>query len=302
MGFLSATLGLVSTRWKTLDEWLNVYETLLEQRDYQPQTLRNKRSSLKFIRVRLGKEPLRSIRPAHLTLAIKDIVPVQPNKARTILTDMNDVCMEAVANGWLDVNPVRDVRRPVVKVRRQRMSLDLWLRMRDQAATGTIKWLVPMLQLALVTGQRRADLANMKFNDVYDEHLHVQQQKTGARIALPLSLRLGAIDLSVGEAIEACRGYAKPGENMLRKPGGRGLRVDSLSYRFEETINALGTWERYVRPSLHECRSLAERLYRKEGVDTRALLGHKHQAMTDMYNDDRGLSGGEWKRLELKAK
>jgi len=29
------------------------------------------------------------------------------------------------------------------------------------------------------------------------------------------------------------------------------------------------------------------------------LLGHKHQAMTDVYNDDRGLSKGQWKALEI---
>ena len=29
------------------------------------------------------------------------------------------------------------------------------------------------------------------------------------------------------------------------------------------------------------------------------LLGHKHQAMTDVYNDDRGLSKGQWKTLTL---
>ncbi|CND85552.1 integrase [Yersinia nurmii] len=37
-----------------------------------------------------------------------------------------------------------------------------------------------------------------------------------------------------------------------------------------------------------EQRSLAERLYREQGVDTKTLLGHKNQAMTDKYNDDRG--------------
>jgi hypothetical protein len=31
------------------------------------------------------------------------------------------------------------------------------------------------------------------------------------------------------------------------------------------------------------------------------LLGHKHQSMTDVYNDDRGLSQGEWKKLVFDA-
>jgi len=29
------------------------------------------------------------------------------------------------------------------------------------------------------------------------------------------------------------------------------------------------------------------------------LLGHANQAMTNVYNNDRGLSRGEWKTLEL---
>lgn len=51
--------------------------------------------------------------------------------------------------------------------------------------------------------------------------------------------------------------------------------------------------------SLHEIRSLSERLYREQGIDTMILLGHKHQSMTDVYNDDRGLSRGQWKTLQI---
>lgn len=52
-------------------------------------------------------------------------------------------------------------------------------------------------------------------------------------------------------------------------------------------------------PSLHECRSLAERLYRAQGIDTQTLLGHSRPQQTDDYNDDRGLSSGQWKVLVL---
>jgi len=39
------------------------------------------------------------------------------------------------------------------------------------------------------------------------------------------------------------------------------------------------------------------KIYRKQGVDTRTLLGHKREEMTDKYNDDRDLG---WKRLVVK--
>ncbi|EPE5478197.1 integrase, partial [Escherichia coli] len=46
-------------------------------------------------------------------------------------------------------------------------------------------------------------------------------------------------------------------------------------------------------PSFHEQRSLSERLFREQGVDTKILLGHSNQKMTDIYNDARGK---EWKK------
>ncbi|AJW28957.1 hypothetical protein Z042_26255 [Chania multitudinisentens RB-25] len=47
-------------------------------------------------------------------------------------------------------------------------------------------------------------------------------------------------------------------------------------------------WGSGTPATLHEQRSLAERLYREQGVNTRLLLGHKSQKQTDRYNDDRG--------------
>ncbi|MFP2164522.1 hypothetical protein ACLEYI_06060 [Enterobacter ludwigii] len=40
-------------------------------------------------------------------------------------------------------------------------------------------------------------------------------------------------------------------------------------------------------PSYHEQRSLAERMYHQQGIDTQTLLGHSSAAMTEQYHDDR---------------
>lgn len=53
-----------------------------------------------------------------------------------------------------------------------------------------------------------------------------------------------------------------------------------------------------LAPTFHEQRSLSERLYRDQGVDTQKLLGHKTQKMTDRYNDDRGK---DWVILSAKT-
>ncbi|WP_223811647.1 MULTISPECIES: hypothetical protein [Pantoea] len=41
-------------------------------------------------------------------------------------------------------------------------------------------------------------------------------------------------------------------------------------------------------PTFHEQRSLAERLYREQGMDIQHYLVIKNQTQTDKYNDDKG--------------
>lgn len=47
-------------------------------------------------------------------------------------------------------------------------------------------------------------------------------------------------------------------------------------------------WGNGSPATFHEQRSLSERLYKEQGVDTQKLLGHKTQQQTDRYHDDRG--------------
>lgn len=59
--------------------------------------------------------------------------------------------------------------------------------------------------LPQVTGQRRKDIIRMKFSDVWDGHLHMIQEKTGMRLALPLSLYCEAVGITLHEVIANCR-------------------------------------------------------------------------------------------------
>ena len=77
-----------------------------------------------------------------------------------------------------------------------------------------------------------------------------------------------------------------------------------MSWRFEEAREAVLPDEEgdMSPPSLHECRSLAAREYKRQGVDTQVLLGHAKASMTDLYHNDRGLDArqGVWKVVETQ--
>nr|WP_281347270.1 tyrosine-type recombinase/integrase [Yersinia canariae] len=72
------------------------------------------------------------------------------------------------------------------------------------------------------------------------------------------------------------------------KHGGK-IRDQTIRMNFTAASEASGLkWEEGIPPTFHEKRSLSEQLYREQRIDTKSLLGHKNQAMTDKYNDDRG--------------
>ena len=294
---------------RTLAEWLDVHERLLRERGYKQQTLKNRSANLSHVRRLWGQRQIIAIKPHEIATALKTFGAERSSTAVRVLAELRDAYAEAIANGWAESNPAVHIKPPKHKVQRARLKFDTWQAMRTLAQAGPQRWVESMLLLALVTGQRRADLARMRFDQVVDGHLRIEQQKQagkgyGARVEIPLTLRMDAIGMTLGDVIEQCRQSAKPGQTLLRKAGGGSIEESSLSARFHETIvTVLGgsSHQQYQWPSLHEVRSLSARVYHAQGVDVQTLLGHKHAEMTEVYKDDRGLSRDEWKRVSCSA-
>jgi integrase len=294
---------------RTFGQWLDVHEREIQQRGYKAQTLKNRRSIIEHCRRLWGARPIAEIRPHEIAAGLRSFPAARSSTAARVHAELRDAFAEAIAADWCSYNPAAPLKRPKHKVKRARLKFDTWQAMRTLATTGPQRWVESMLLLALVTGQRRADLAKMRFDDVVDDCLRVEQQKEagkgfGARVAIPLNLRLDAIGLSVGDVIEHCRQSAKPGPYLLRKAGGGQIEQSSLSARFHEHIVAVlgeSAHAEHEWPSLHECRSLSARLYAAQGVDVQTLLGHKAPEMTAIYTNDRGLSAHEWKRVQFES-
>jgi integrase len=298
---VSHTVGAVFPRYRTLGQWARVYERIVDGLPITDKTKANRMCSMAHVLRGLGRDRIISaIRPHDVSAFIGRIYKDHPPLSKRLLIETKSAFNGAMDYGWIDRNPAIQVKAQQVTVRRNRLTLEQWQAIHAHAAAQMPGWVSRMMALALVTGQRRSDLVKMRFADVWDDHLHIEQAKTGTRLALPLSLRLDAIGVTLGEAIESCRDYAVGDEYLLRKSTGKRPGDASLSARFESAREAaIPTCKSGSPTSLHECRSLSERLYRAQGINTMVLLGHSTQQMTDLYNDDRGLSRGVWKTLEL---
>lgn len=292
---------------ETLSEWLVTFRTIMEGRGYSAQTIKNRSTSINYIDGQLGARTLRAIKPHEIATVLKKC---SPHKAGRVLLEMRDIFVEAIANGAAETNPAAHVKKPACSGLRKRLTIETWQAMLDKAKTGPQQWVPMMLLLALHTGQRRADLAKMRFSDVVEGRLRVEQQKkarkkVGARLAIPLSLRLKATGLTLGQVIELCKTIGKPGDHLLRQASGRPIEMSSLSARFRELIVAVcgaDAYQQFEWPSLHEVRSLSARTYIAEGMPpatVQTLLGHAHAEMTAIYLNDRGLTDAEWKTVDV---
>lgn len=295
----------------TVSEWLAKMRAaqIGEGSELKTQTVRNKKAIFNHIERLWGDLELSALKPMQITADLKGLAATKPSAAQRVLAELKQLYSEAMSNELVQTNPAMNVKCIRVRVKRKRLSFEVYQGMLD-AANKKKPWVKCMLLLALITGQRRADLAEMKFSDIKDGYLHVEQQKEagkgyGARVAIPLDLELESIGVTLGKVVKLCRRAGKPGDYMLRKDNGSALEVSSLSIQFSSLIREVVGQDVYAPsewPSLHEIRSLSARLYKEQGIDTQTLLGHKNADMTSLYEDDRGLNAKEFKKVSAKPK
>lgn len=282
-------------------------------------TIKTKRSIGEAIRRAKGDMPVEAfgVRDAvELIDSYLDSDPPRERMALAVRSEGIELFKTAIAIGWASDNPFAKTRAPSVDVQRARLVLDTY-RQIHAASSEQPAWVARSIELAIVTGQRREDIASIEFRPrpgatawVESGALYVIQHKTGNRVAIPLSLRLDVLGLELGEVIARCRDavvsryavhHTRPYGNC--SPGDQ-VFVDTITRRFADARDLAASrsesslWEAgKTPPTFHELRSLAERLYNDQGnVNTQLLLGHKDPRSTAIYKDARG---AEWMRVQV---
>ena len=282
-----------STKPQTVNQWLNEYIKILDGRNLKPKTIEIKTYLIKVIRQQIGDNPLTQITPPDITKLIKiytdqDKAP----SAKCMYHLLKDIFREAYAQGWNDRNPAEPIKCPKVVVKRSRMTLSEFKKILNEAEKTGNKIIHDAMTLALVTGQRRSDIAEMKKSNVKRNYLLVDQYKTGAKIALPIKLECKKIGTSLRDIIESAD------NDFLVSRNNEKIKLDDITRQFSRLRDRVFNRDYWTGTptTFHEIRSLAERLYREQRIDTMTLLGHKSQQMTDKYNDSRGR---EYKKLRI---
>jgi len=284
---------------KTMSDWALEYQGIyIDTRGAAANTIATLKTCIRAIRAaEFAKKPLDRVTTKDVSEFLDHATENRgPRMSVQIRSYLEDMFREAATKGLVDssFNPVTVTRKAQVEVMRDRLSLEQFLAIRAHAKG----WLANAMNLALVSAQRREDLALARFSDVKDGCWYVEQGKTGMKIRIHLTLRLAAIGLTVGDVIKQCRDNVvsqylihHPKNTTLSKAGDP-VWKDTISKGFAKARTKAGiTWQEGKEPpTFHEIRSLAERLYEKEygRPFAQKLLGHKSEKMTSMYADSRG--------------
>lgn len=290
---------------RTVAAWVLKYEEILGVRKLADNTRKHYRKLAARMTEILGADTkVRGVTALQVSDGLEALVAAGHERtAQALFGFMRDSFNAAIVKGWLDENPVRAIKGPSVTVKRARLTFEQFAAV---YSSTNCAWLRNAMAVAIVSGQRREDIALAQFKDIHDGLWWVDQGKTGARICLPLELKLDCFGMSLGDAIRQCRSTHVLSRYLVhqteRVPGGKstpGMKIwkDTISSRFTSALAALElSFEGKNPPTFHEIRSLAARLYKAQGnVNTKELLGHKSASSTLLYEDGRG----EWIRVKI---
>lgn len=220
--------------------------------------------------------PLDDIEPAHVRRYL-DWRKDTPGSANNEITYLSAIFNYAREQGWTSKeNPCRNVKKHNKK-RREVYIEDYLYQAVYQAADQQMR---DLMDIAYITGQRPIDIVGIHSSHIHDGILHINQQKTGAKLRFEISGKLKEIV----DRIQPGNGY------LFLNRHGRPLTRSSLSRQFLELRKSI----MQQRPELSD--ELADFQFRDLrakaatdiylAADTRTAadqLGHASERMTKIY-------------------
>jgi integrase len=212
----------------------------------------------------------------HLTArdikAVRRELQDTPAVANRALTVLKLILEQAVEDELIPANPAVGVDRIPQTPRTRRITVREYQAIRANADP----LLRAVMAVCYATGQRIGDVLAIRSEDITDEGVYFEQQKTGKQLVVAWTTELRA-------AVAEARAL-KP--NALRPP---------LLWGFEAPTYAM-VWKRWKKAckaarvtgaTLHDLRAMAATDAEAQGIDARALLGHTDERTTRIYLRDK---------------
>lgn len=296
---------------KSWGKWIETYTPILlagkGDKELAPNTLKSYRRELRLAASMFDESKAASeITTADIIAELDKLTAAgKSNTAQGMRSHLHESFRSMVVRDWRKDNPVDAVPLITSRVKRSRLSFAVFKRIYE---AETVVWAKNAYALALVSGQAREECASAVVKDIREGAWWCDRKKSGARVILPLELRLDCFGLSLGDVIKQCRSTHVLSKHLIhqtkawnRSRPGDPIAVDTISARFSATLESLGIdWGGKPPPTFHEIRSLSGRLYKQEGkVNPQELYGHADEKTTEIYLDERD-GKREWIKVGIR--
>ena len=276
---------------ETFADFLDWFEAeQLPTLDLSKDSFAEYRRKLPYIRASLGDIEVDAITVANVANFLDKFPPTQSNHYRSILVIL---FKQAIARGLCERNPAEMTLKRKQQRQRARLSLEQFNAIREYAPA----WLKNAMDLGLKTLQRRGDLAALKWEQVHDGYIWIQQQKVerygSGNLKIRITSEIENILIRCRDEIESHYVIHRVPERRVKAEGRNdptAVLPDMISKAFLKARVASGLFdesdEARTLPSFHEIRSFGADLYKQAGIPTekiQALLGHTSIKMTEDY-------------------
>lgn len=243
------------------------YRAAPEFKQLAPATRKNYQHFLSLLETSVADKPVAKIDSAWV-YKVRDGMADAPRSANGLVAMLSILFNFAMLRGWRADNPCKQVRKlkggkayepwPEVAIERFRAE-----------ANPRMVW---GLELAIYTGQRRGDVIGMQWSHIEDGLISVAQQKTGARLLIPIHPDLAAV-------LDA---IPRVGTTIVHREDGRAYTGTGFSsiFRREQQRLGLGALQ------FHGLRATAATRLAEAGATEReimSVLGHKTASMVTKY-------------------
>ena len=238
-------------------------------------TISDYKYKITHIKKSIGEKSFDQVSIFDIAEFLKQFPPKKSNNYRSVLSV---IFKHAIAEGLTKENPADATIKKTIEVKRQRLSLEGFYAVRKHAP----EWLQNTMDLALITAQRRGDLVALKWADIHDGFIWIQQQKVekwgAGKIKIPVTQEISATLLK-------CKGNNEFVISHNKKP----VNADYLTKEFAKARNKSKYFEEMENPPcFHEIRALSSFIQKKAGIETaktQILLGHTSEKMTENYQE-----------------
>jgi integrase len=225
-------------------------------------------SRIKILRKAFGHMKCSYIKPTHIYAYLEAYKSAVGGNQSIII--MRHALERARMAGWVEVNAANKIKRNKTNVRTRYITDDEFNRIYE-SGTDTLK---AVMKLHYLIGQRPCDIMKIHLNDISEEGIYVQQQKTKAK-------QLFVWTEQLRDAVKQAKALPRPvrGLTLFCNTKGKPYGMREFRCQWIAACKIAGVEDAQWRDLRAKAATDAE----NTDQDYQSLLGHTSKAMSDRY-------------------